>query len=278
MQASSSYFCFPEGSDLKRTLLSVLDKGIGFTPTFIYCPGVARGRFKRNKHLALIEQSKTLETLRLADGPWNKSKESFELARIADWNLQEFWWTSSSTSTPSEEVIRAIISNPAFSFGFRDFDQERGSETPHLIPQVRLAAAWQMWFGPPSFKWVPKDRLLSCSFAHCIKTLGEIVFVQLYEHPSSETSTEKARIKKAFEKWISLEDILRRGREVRDKQPLDPHVEVERGQFGDGGTMKMIHWLTDDGKLTVRSKASQRLDIIVRPDGKEVARKISPAT
>ena len=268
----SSYFCFPEKCDLKPTLNKIFDLGIGFSPTFISCHGIPQGRFTAKKHFEMIKALDSVRSLRLADGAWNKSNESFELARIGDWWLQELWWETIAESVPKAEIIQQIIQHDLFRFGFRTCKDEMAGKTAVFIPEIRMQVGWQMWFGRGFFKWIPKEHLLAFPRFQYVEEKNGVVFAQLYADPFAGHLPPNQQVREDFCKWICVEELLRQGLAVRNQRPPDPMIEIEGGNFSRDGVTKMTHWLDRAGDLTRRSNAVRKLEVIRAANGEETSR------
>lgn len=146
------------------------------------------------------------------------------------------------------------------------------------VPGMVFQSSWRMWFGAPSFKYIPRERLLSFGGAQVVREQPSgVVFVQLYEDPHEVDLPRNRAVQQAFKEWVGLDRLAA---EEFDWPAPDPTVEYfTEGQFeSHGGTGLAIYWLGDDGKPLNRSRATTRCSREYGADGKVVWESVERVT
>lgn len=313
MRKIRTNFYFDAKENVSRLIPEIVENELGFEAKYIAARNFSRtgGQYSAQSHLKKIRNSVDIGHLTLADDNENNCANAFRFISIADWFLTQLEWRVISKDIPREKAVLALTALSDFNVGYRNDDEDTYWQSadsidtyefynrPHenlprvihpqwkeeridisrnpgrstFFPGMKLQAAWQMWFGPGFFKYVPCERLLSFEGAEKLTLLKTgVVFIQLYKSPSDCSLPKARKTQAAFRDWVGMDELEKQAFAIRDKKPHDPGVEIERGEFPHGGTAKIIHWLDDKGNLSTKSKAAIKLIIETGKDGREVWR------
>jgi hypothetical protein len=72
-------------------------------------------------------------------------------------------------------------------------------------------ASWKMWFGPPFFELVPKERIISFPLAIDIRELsnGE-VYVQLFDNMEESASKDNIERQRRWREWLDFDELIKK--------------------------------------------------------------------
>jgi hypothetical protein len=135
-----------------------------------------------------------------------------------------------------------------------DISRNPGRRTP--VPGMWLLAASRMWFGPPAFSVLDRERLRAFPDGSVTERPDRIVEVRLFDlaEPIDEIRGKQRR----FRDWMGYDDIERRAPELF-RAVADPHVEIDTGAFPHGGARQIVEWLDERADRPVpRSAAAMK--------------------
>lgn len=128
------------------------------------------------------------------------------------------------------------------------------------INNVWHGAAWKMWFNKPYYEYVAKEVIENYKDCYKNEKLSNDCFcITLYENMEDYDKPENRELQWKFKKAINFDELLRKVKEIesRNKKKVDPEIELETGEFENGGKRRKITYLNDVFEITHKSKATQ---------------------
>lgn len=99
-----------------------------------------------------------------------------------------------------------MVWNTIFNKEYIDISNNPGRHK--IASELRIMAAWRMWFSPNYYKYVSKDRLLDFKHANEIMELeNDRLYMELFEDSDKSSEKENLERMKAFRDWCRLSDL-----------------------------------------------------------------------
>lgn len=203
------------------------------------------------------------------------------------WNSYLNYLTADGTNTaiakiraehPEIKEVKLIYHNTTPPTPLIDQRQFPGYTTE--FDGIWFGCTHEMWFGKAYEKHIPLQTL--SAFTDCAEneTLQNgTIHIKLYDSPDAFRSAESQRRARAFH---SHTDYVNRAEEWRRRQASAPerrdfaNMEIEDGSFPHGGCKRILSYLDENSRPTVRRKA-KRVHISERSaDGKTVFEETVP--
>lgn len=139
-----------------------------------------------------------------------------------------------------------------------------GRRTP--APGMWLWSAATMWFGPDAYRIVDREPLLALPVGSAPKPDGDLVRVDLFRLSDDINSIREAQ--REFRTWMRYDELEARGDELAASFN-DPQIEIEHGDFPNGGIRRVIHWISN-GLPSAKSVATSKRVVEFGPNGTQV--------
>ena len=290
--------CYELDSLTGKTIVEIMRGGLGFEPTrlrtdkFLKSSGKLTDRWL--KKLAGTDELQTLE-IQSSLGPGGPS---LQYTRFLDWGFQGLFLRTPYDSAPDLARMLKLTSIKGFTFAAcadsddvqwqsetfisnyetsgrsyagmakvydptweRDMiDIKQNPGRISLFVGMWLQSGWRMWFGQPSFKYMPPRRLLSFPQAQIAEQLkSKVIFLQLYPDADAFAERDNRARQAAFRKWMGMDIYEDHATDfLASSGKSDPPHEMKSGKFPHGGVWHYMEWLDQHGNLTRRSKAVKK--------------------
>lgn len=189
-----------------------------------------------------------------------KRAPGFTTALVGDGD--DVFWQSTEHLSTYELYGRDTVSLPTVwdeVFQRPKIDVSRNPGRRVSIPGMWLWPTAQMWFGPPAFSIVDRDRLISTPVGKVRSFADGTVHVALFD--LGTPIDEVRQLQSSFRSWMAF-DALEKDAHNLALRYEDPRVEVRES----GRNRSVVEWL-DDGRLVPRSRARLQRTTVLDPSG-----------